>query len=411
MKIPKMIRLTGLLIILLYSFNVSGETISFPTAESLTLDQALRKLKPGDTLLLEAGTYLLPEGVTIHKGHNGRPDKPITIKGKAREKAILDGKNQPFTVVRVEGDYWNIENLTIRDGKEYGILLKSSHLKVRDNDFFGSGEDCIKSLYGANDLEIINNRTFNSGREGIDIFGTDKAKISGNKIHDPGGYGIFAKGGARNISIEGNTVIRARHAGIYIGGISDFLVQGEKVECTHCQAVNNLVIQAGAHGVFAMGCQDGLIAHNTIIGTSSWYGAPLGAGNGGDPKTIGHMPSKNIRIMNNIVAYPKSKVYLQVEEGSSNNFSSDNNLYFGLTSPGFDWKGRILPLDEFKKVTAQENHAILKDPKFINPANYDFRLDPQSPAKEAGLSIEKDLGKDMNGKKRNLAHPTIGALE
>lgn len=400
-----------LFMILLFSFQVSGETIHFSSKDFLPLDQALRKLKPGDTLLLEPGTYTLPEGLTIHKGHNGNPGKPITIKGRVREKVILDGMKQPFTVVRVEGDYWNFENLTIRDGKEYGIFIKSSHIKVKDNDFYGSAEDCIKSIYGSKDLEIINNRTFNPGHEGIDIFGTDKAKIYGNKIHDAGANGIFAKGGARNISIEGNTVFRARKAAIYIGGISDIMGQGEKNECTNCQAVNNLVIQAGAHGVFAFGCQDGLVAHNTIIGTSSWYGAPLGAGNGGDAKTIGVIPSKNIRIINNIVINPKSKVYLQVEEGSANNFTADNNLYFGLPAPGFDWRGRILSWDDFKKVSQQETHAIFKDPKFINPANNNYNVDPQSPAKKAGTSIEKVLDKDLNGKKRNQASPTIGAFE
>ncbi|MBA4393225.1 MAG: hypothetical protein C0407_06705 [Desulfobacca sp.] len=400
-----------LFLILMSSFQVSSETINFSSKDFLPLDQALKKLKPGDTLLLEPGAYSLPEGVTIQKGHNGKPGKPITIKGRVREKVILDGMKLPFTVVRVEGDYWNFENLTIRDGKEYGIFIKSSHIKVKDNDFYGSGEDCIKSIYGSKDLEIINNRTFNSGHEGIDIFGTDKAKIFGNKIHDPGANGIFAKGGARNISIEGNTVFRARKAAIYIGGISDLMSKGEQNECTNCQAVNNLVIQAGAHGVFAFGCQDGLIAHNTILWTSSWYGAPLGAGNGGDSKTIGVIPSKNIRIINNIVAYPKSKAYLQVEEGSSNNFFADNNLYFGMTNPGFDWKGSILSWDDFKKVSQLETHAIFKDPKFIDPTNNNFQLDPQSPARRAGMSIEKVLDKDLNGKKRNVGSPTIGASE
>jgi len=403
--------IVALSMMLLSPWQISAETIKFSFGDSSIFEQTLIMLKPGDTLLMEPGTYSFPEGVTISKGHNGKPGKPITIRGRVKEKVILDGEKQPFTVLRVEGDYWNIENLTIKDGKEYGILLKGSHIRVKDNNFYGSAEDCIKSISGANDLEVINNRTFNSGREGIDIFGTDGAKISGNKIHDPGGYGIYAKGGARNISIEGNMIFRARKAGIYIGGISDLMKQGERNECTNCQAVNNVVIDAAAHGIFAFGCENGLIAHNTIIGTSSWFGAPLGAGNGGDAKTIGIIPSRNIRIINNIVAYPKSKVYVQVEEGSSTNFFSDHNLYFGLSNPGFDWRGRILSWEEFIKVTNQESHAIFKDPHFINMSNNNFHLRPQSPAREAGMAVEKKLDKDFMGKKRNMARPTIGAFE
>ena len=400
-------------LMLLSSFQASAETIKFSFGNSSIFEQTLKMLKPGDTLLLEPGTYSFTGGVTISKGHNGKPGKPITIRGKVKEKVILDGGNQPFTVLRVEGDYWNIENLTIKDGKEYGIFLKGSHIRVKDNDFYGSAEDCIKSMEGSNNLEIINNRTYNSGREGIDIFGTDKAKVFGNKIHDPGGYGIFAKGGARNISIEGNTILRARKAGIYIGGISTstLMSKGQQYECTNCQAVNNLVIDAAAHGVFALGCQNGLIAHNTIIGSSSWFGAPLGAGKGGDDKSNPRIHSKNIKIINNIVAYPKSKIYLQVEEGAAENFFADNNLYFGLPNPLFDWKGRMLSWDDFKKESQQEIHAVFKDPKFFDPTKNNFKVDPQSPAKKAGRTIEKILDKDLEGKKRTQASPTIGAFE
>lgn len=400
-----------LFVVLLSPLTVLGETLHLSAKDVLLLDLELKKLKPGDTLLLEPGIYSLPDSLTIHKGHNGKPGKPITLKGKVREKVILDGEKKPFTVLRIEGDYWNIENLTIRDGRDYGIFLKGANLRVKDNDFYGSGEDAIKSIEGSKNLEILNNRTFNTGKEGIDIFGTDKAKISGNRINDPGGYGIFAKGGAKNISIEGNTIFRASRAGIYIGGVSNFLIQGEQYECSNCQAVNNLVVQAGAHGVFAMGCQNGLIAHNTIIGTSSWFGAPLGAGTGGGLKPLNPIPSKNIRIINNIVINPKSKVYLQVVEGSSIDFSSDNNLYYGLPQPLFDWRGTILSWNDFKRISQQETHSIFKDPKFMDPANNNYNVDPQSPAKKAGTSIEKVLDKDLSGKKRNQASPTIGAFE
>ncbi len=400
-----------MLAVLLSPFRVSGETIIFSPEDPMNLEQVLNRMKPGDTLLLNPGQYFLPEGLTVSKGHNGRSDKPITLKGKDAENVILDGRHQAVAVLRIEGDYWNAENLTIKDGKEYGILLKGSHLKIKNNVFSGSGEDAMKSIYRADDLEISHNQVFSPGHEGVDIFGTVGAKVYGNLIQSAGGCGIFAKGGARNISIEGNTVIRARQGGIYIGGMSDFLSEGESYECTACRAVTNLVVQSGAHGIFALGCRDGLIAHNTIIGTSSWYGAPLGAGNGGDPRTIGRIPSKNIRIFNNIVAYPKSRIYSQVETNSEGNFFSDYNLYFGLSKPQFDWRGVLLPWEAFKKNTKYETHAILRDPQFEDLAKENYSLRPHSPAKGAGLSIEKKLENDITGNKRRLSHPTLGAWE
>lgn len=398
-------------VLLMVPLPASGETVVFSPEDPMNLEQVLNRLKPGDTLLLNPGHYFLPEGLTVSKGHDGRPGKPITLKGKVPEKTILDGRQQAVVVLRIGGDYWNIENLTIKDGKEYGILLKGSHIRVRDNVFYGSGEDAIKSIYRADDLEISHNRVFNPGAEGIDIFGTVGAKIHGNMIQSAGGCGIFAKGGARNISIEGNTVIRPRQAGIHIGGMSDFLSEGEQYECTNCRAVNNLVVQAGAHGVFALGCRDGLIAHNTIIGTSGWYGAPLGAGSGGDPKTVGRIPSKNIRIFNNIVAYPKSQVYLQVENNSEGNFFSDKNLYFGLLKTRFDWRGALHSWDEFKKNTQNEVQALLQDPLFEDLTQGNYSLKSQSPAKGAGLPVDKTLENDINGQKRRISHPSLGAWE
>jgi hypothetical protein len=399
------------MVVFLFSLRASGETLVFSPEAPLTLEQVIKSMKPGDTLLLNPGHYFLPEGVTISNGHNGRLDKPITLKGKDPEKVILDGRQQAVVVLRIEGDYWNVENLTIKDGKEYGILLKGSHLRVKNNVFFGSGEDAIKSIFKANELEISHNRVFNPGREGIDIFGTIGAKIHGNIIKSAGGCGIFAKGGARNISIEGNTVIHARQGGIYIGGMSDFLSDGETHECTGCRAVSNLVVQSGAHGVFALGCRDGLIAHNTIIGTSSWYGAPLGSGHGGESKTIGRIPSKNIKIFNNIVAYPKSRVYLQVEKDSEGDFYSDYNLFFGLPNPRFDWRGISHPWEEFKKTTKNEVHTLLQDPQFEDLTGDNYSLRAQSPAKKAGLSIDQSLENDIRGQKRRLSQPTLGAWE
>lgn len=402
-----MIRLAWFLTVFLFSVSVSGETIPFPSEDSLTLEQALKRLKPGDFLLLEPGTYPVPEGITIPKGRNGNPGKPITFKARVKGSVNLDGMGQASPVLRIEGSFWNIEGLKIREPKGRGILIKGTHIQLKENEIVGGGHDGIKSLCGTTDLEIVRNRVLGSAENGIDIFGSLRAKIIGNEIREVGGYGIFAKGGARNILIEGNKVIRPRKAGIYIGGISTPELMCGSFECSECRAVNNLVVGAGAHGVFALGCQDGLIAHNTIVNTSSWYGAPLGAGVGGE----GKIGSRNIRIANNLVAYPRSKIYFQVESNSGADFSSDYNLYYGLANPQFDWKGTLLSWDALKKNTSSESHAVLKDPQFGQKTGESFSLLPRSPAKEAGMAIDKGLDRDITGKKRNPSQPTIGAWE
>jgi hypothetical protein len=157
-----------------------------------------------------------------------------------------------------------------------------------------------------------------------------------------------------------------------------------------------------------------LIANNTIIAANSRsrWGASLGVCAGSSPDAENNKKgSMNIRIVNNIVTYPKSQVYLSVEEGSVNVYC-DYNLYFGLPKSQFDWKGKGLTWEELKNVTGQEEHAIFKDPQFKNPARGDYHLQPQSPAKGAGIPIDQMAERDISGAIRpNKMKPSLGALE
>lgn len=396
--------------------DLLGKVYHFSPMDSMeTLEQMLVKLRPGDTLFFEPGEYLFSEGITISKRRHssGESGKPITLKAKGR--VILNGMNQAPVLLRIEGDYWKIEGLILKWSKTYGILIKGNHIQVKDNEIIEAGQDGIKTLCGTRDVDLLDNRIVSPKEDGIDVFGTADGRILRNEIISSNNYGIFAKGGARNILIEGNKVFSPRQSGIFIGGFSDYWLMCGTYECTDCQATNNLVVGAGAHGVFAYGCLNGLIAHNTIIGanTQSGWGASLGAGAGVSPDTSNKKRgSGNVRIVNNIVAYPKSPIYLQVEESSAIDIYCDYNLYFGHSKPKFDWKGKSLTWDELKTVSGQEIHAILRDPQFKNLTLGDYHLQSQSPANSAGLPLDKVVEKDLSGNIRpKIAKPTLGAFE
>jgi hypothetical protein len=100
-----------------------------------------------------------------------------------------------------------------------------------------------------------------------------------------------------------------------------------------------------------------------------------------------------------------------VENNSEGDYYSDYNLYFGLLKSQFDWRGALHPWEEFKKAAKNEAHAILQDPQFENLTQENYSLRPQSPAKAAGLSIDKTLENDLAGHKRSLSRPTLGVWE
>lgn len=390
-----------------------GKTYHFPATESLlNLEKQMDKLQPGDTLVMEPAEHVTKDGITLRP--SGKPGKPITLKAKAKGKVVLDGMNQTQVLVRIEGNYLRVEGLTLKKCTSYGVLIKGNHIQLKDNEIIEAGHDGVKTLAHTRDIEVIGNRIVSPKEDGIDFIGTFGGKIRKNEIITPDHYGIFTKAGCKNILIEGNTIIRPIKSGIFIGGLSTPKVMVDTYECTDCQAVNNLVVGAGAHGVFAYGVLNGLIAHNTIIeaNSKSGWGASLGVGTGSSPYTIDNKKaSQNVRIVNNIVVFPKNPLYLQVEAGSIN-VTSDFNLYFGLTKPQFEWLGKGMTWEELKKVAGQEIHAIFKDPLFVNPSKQDFRLQSQSPAKGSGNPLEKTVEVDFSGNKRpNKTNPSLGAFE
>ena len=76
--------------------------------------ELLKNLRPGDMLLLEAGTYT--EGLWIHD-LNGEPDKPIVIAGPEKApRAIFLGRGEHNTVDILRASYIKILNLEL-DGQ------------------------------------------------------------------------------------------------------------------------------------------------------------------------------------------------------------------------------------------------------------------------------------------------------
>src|SRR5687767_10246914 len=93
-----------------------------------TVQKAVDRAQPGDTIYLRGGTYAPSTNIQILK--NGTSSAPITLRGYNNERVIIDGENMPHTpgavgssipraergAIHIEGDHWRLIGLEIIHG-------------------------------------------------------------------------------------------------------------------------------------------------------------------------------------------------------------------------------------------------------------------------------------------------------
>lgn len=149
------------------------------------LQSALIDAKPGDTVLLGAGTFALTDGLSLDV-------KDVTIKGAGQDKTILDFKGQ-----MAAGE---------------GLMITSNGVTVRDLTVVDAKGDAIKAK-GVDQISFIDLK--------VDWSGPPKA---GN-----GAYGVYPVS-STNVLIDGVTVRGASDAGIYVGQSKNIIVKRSRAE-------------------------------------------------------------------------------------------------------------------------------------------------------------------------------------
>lgn len=111
-----------------------------------TIRQAVLRLKPGDTLYLQAGTYY----ETAYLAVAGRPDAPITIRSAPGEVAILDGGIEEFFAN--PADAWEpVPNSAVGEFRS-----KRAYPNLRDViGSFGDSMIGLNTYYHAKDLLAV----------------------------------------------------------------------------------------------------------------------------------------------------------------------------------------------------------------------------------------------------------------
>ncbi|RKN39027.1 right-handed parallel beta-helix repeat-containing protein [Streptomyces hoynatensis] len=180
--------------------DAGAGTVDDPLA---TVQEAVDRAGPGDTIAVRGGTYALTDNITITT--SGEPGNPITLGPYGDEHVVIDGEQLPAShtpvggsipsqergAIHQEASHWRIEGLEIIRGP-YGVYCDDcddnafSGLTTRDNYETGF------QLQGDSGGNLIS---------GLDSYGN----------HDPRKNGESADGlGVKEGSGEGNRVVGAR---------------------------------------------------------------------------------------------------------------------------------------------------------------------------------------------------------
>ncbi len=253
------------------------------------IQDAIDKLKPGDTLHISPGVYREKLYINV----SGEPDKPITIQGGPG--VIISGRGiEGENIIYIEDkSHLRIiglelrENLGCKDGSGIRVVGSGTDIELRDNRIHEiRGKDAMGiTIYGTDakrsisKLVIHGNHIFNcepAPSEALTLNGNVQGfVVSNNVVHDCNNIGIDFIGGEDWISkhpeavtrdgvCRGNRVARCRSnyedgyaAGIYVDSGKNITIEDNYV--TEC----DLGIEVGAEnkGFTASGI---IVRNNTI---------------------------------------------------------------------------------------------------------------------------------------------------
>ncbi len=191
----------------------SGLSPDQPKA-SISAILAAYVIKPGDTILVDAGTYTLSTALTLTAAQKG-----IKIQGYYNEayptrSTIIDRANNSFNAIELQNaDDVTLDRLTFRNAYHaiYAANASDSDRLTVSNSVFISNFYSGIYVDQSNDFLTIQNNSFNLGTTyyGTLLYGSD-AVVTSNSYFNNGFYGSGEVRGARSV-ITGNSFVNLRN--------------------------------------------------------------------------------------------------------------------------------------------------------------------------------------------------------
>ena len=391
-----------------------------------TIQKAVDRVKPGDTVIVTEGTYA---GARI--GVSGKADAYITLRADDNACVVLKSpgvKNRRNGILEIETldapyvvSYWRVQGLRITGSPRYGIDARSTQFVcIQSNHVAGSAVTGIFTPF-CYDVRIECNTSVSNREHGVyHNNSSDRFVIRNNtlaynancglhmngdlSIPPPAGTPWIRDGIISDGVIEGNIIYRNGRggAGINMDGVTDAIVRNNRIfassnnsgiamfKCDGAQAssrnrvVNNTVIMEGNGWAFnqAPGCVGNHVFNNILMS--------------------GHRLRGSITI-----GTPRP-------EG----FESDYNLVVDRFSA--DGGDKIMPLAAWKAL-GYDRHSAVSTPGrlVVDAAAGLLDLKAGSPAIDRGKTLPADLvtrdaadiARPLDGDRDRVKDWDIGALE
>ena len=382
-----------------------------------TIQHAADSVAPGDTILLQSGTY---PGARIER--SGTSDAWITLRAASGGSVLISqpGPNSEhesgleFETWEADGvvAFWVIEGVEVANAPNWGIDVRGSeenhshHFIVRGNNVHDNG--------------------LSSETTGIFFAFVDHVTVEGNESHSNGEHGIYLSNSGDHFVIRGNRLHDNANCGLHMNGD---LSMGDDGTVSDGLVERNTIFENGVGGGSAIN-MDGVT--DTIVRNNLLY--QNHAGGISIFKEDGAVCSQNIQVLNNtIVMAEDGRWAINLSDTSCANNALFNNIIVSFHS----WRGSIqipapgisgfesdynVVLDRFStndgnsvitlaewQTLGYDTHSIVATPADLFAGPNDYHLREGSPAIDAGVALPNVLF-DLDDNPRDAA-PDMGAYE
>ncbi|HEY4363994.1 MAG TPA: right-handed parallel beta-helix repeat-containing protein [Bryobacteraceae bacterium] len=381
-----------------------------------TLQHAVDTIKPGDTILVEAGTYA---GCRIGKA--GTQSAPKTLEAAPNATVLINkpgASNKHNSIVEIE-DFdstmtdWVIAGFEISGSPKYGVDVRvTNRITVRNNHVHNSALTGIFTAF-SNYVLIQGNESDHNGEHGIyqsnsSVYPT----IRGNKSHHNASAGIHMNGDISEqpgnglvqfATVEDNIIWEnglKGGSGINCDGVDSSLIRNNLLYNNHASGISLYGID-GAHS-----SSYNKVFNNTIVMAANARFVINIPNDGSSAPPVGNM------VENNILYTPDSfHGSLLVAGPAVSGFFSDYNVVVNHVSD--DGGNTSLTLAKWQAL-GYDRHSLVATPAqlFVDPTNGNYALKAGSPAIDKGTFLATDVPADLLG----VARPKglgwdIGAYE
>jgi hypothetical protein len=347
---------SGLLLVAALARSVGGEEIRAGNRDELI--DALRRAKPGTTVLIASGKY---RGGLSQSKLSGTKGQPIVIAAAdPTNPPVIEGGGsgihlsspahvelRDLVFAGASGNGLNIDDSGSIDTPAHDLVLRN--VAVRDVGPRGN-RDGIK-LSGVRDFRIEGcrvERWGNSG-SGIDMVGCRNGAIKNCKFLEATGdaaNGVQAKGGSSDIVIQRCRFENAGGRAVNIGGSTglayfrprDATYEAKNITVEDCEFLG------GMSAVSFVGVDGAVVRHNTIYRPRRWAVRILQENT--DPRFV---PSRNGKFQNNLVVFRSDEVREIVNIGGKTapeTFDFAGNAWGCLDRPDQTRRMVRLPVEE-----------------------------------------------------------------